>query len=152
MVQSIFQSLASGRKAFKGGDYWQVGGEFLFENGEAKWSHRMSNTRDHAEVPQIRKQLGLDEEGVPRRNKRFSMLEGLEGTGLGRRLSGDRSRSWSRKRNSMRVSMEQGRDSKEGSVMERVKEEVGEVRKEAIKEEEGKKEGLPVKEEEVAAA
>ena len=30
--------------------------------------------------------------------------------------------------------------------MERVKEEVGEVRKEAIMEEEGKKEGLPVKE------
>lgn len=142
MMQSVFQSLASGRKAFKGGDYWQVGGEFIFEKGEAKWCHRMSNTRDHAEVPQIRKELGLDGEGMPRRNKRWSMLEGLEGTSLGGSLSSDRSRSWSRKRNSMRVSIEQGRESKEGSLVGRVNEE--EVKKEAIKEEEVKRE--PVKE------
>lgn len=141
-MQSVFQSLASGRKAFKGGDYWQVGGEFIFEKGEAKWCHRMSNTRDHAEVPQIRKELGLDGEGMPRRNKRWSMLEGLEGTSLGGSLSSDRSRSWSRKRNSMRVSIEQGRESKEGSLVGRVNEE--EVKKEAIKEEEVKRE--PVKE------
>ena len=132
-MQSIFQGLASGRKAFKGGDYWQVGGEFLFEDGEPKWCHRMSNTRDHAEVPQLRKQLGLDEGDVPRRNKRWSMLEGLEGTSLGRRLSSERSRSWSRKRNSMRVSMEQGQESKEGGMMGKVKEE--ESKKMAIKEE-----------------
>ena len=33
-VQSIFQGLSTGRKALKGGDFKQVGGEFLFENGE----------------------------------------------------------------------------------------------------------------------
>lgn len=37
-VQSIFQGLSTGKKALKGGDFKQVGGEFLFENGECELS------------------------------------------------------------------------------------------------------------------
>ena len=119
MLQSIFQSLGSGLKAFKGGDYWQVGGEFLFEKGEVVWCHRMTNTRDHAEVPELRKQLGLDDEHPPRR-KRWSS-PGI--AGLSRKLSTSRSRSWSRKRNSIHVGNAEGRNSNEGSMMEKLQEE-----------------------------
>lgn len=129
VVQSMFQCLVSGSKAFKGGDYRQVGGEFLFEDGEARWTHRMRNTRDHAEVKEVRRVVGLDGEGGVRRSKRWGILEGLEETRIGRRVSGERARSWSRKRNSVRVDGERGRESKEGSVMGRVIQEE-EVRKE----------------------
>lgn len=85
-------------KALSGGDYKQVGGEFLFEpvgeimtspvaspvlEAEGKqlgagiqpgtldrseekritWCHRMRNTRDHAEIPELREVLGLDGHG-----------------------------------------------------------------------------------------
>jgi hypothetical protein len=65
IVASVLQSLRQGRKAFKGGDYWQVGGEFLFEGGRARWCHRMANTRDHAEVPELRRVLGLEPAEIP---------------------------------------------------------------------------------------
>lgn len=39
-VQSIFQGIGTGRHALKGGDLKQVGGEFLFENGECTWASR----------------------------------------------------------------------------------------------------------------
>ncbi|MCJ1391919.1 hypothetical protein MMC18_004786 [Xylographa bjoerkii] len=120
IVQSLYQAISSGRRLLSGGHFWQLGGEFLFENGEVTWCHRMQHTRDHAEVPEIRQQLGLDDEQPPRR-KRWS---GLGNTGLVRKLSLSRSRerSGSRKRNSLALSV---RDvsSKEGSVMEKVKEE-----------------------------
>lgn len=70
-VQSIFQGLSTGRKALKGGDFKQVGGEFLFENGECTWVHRMKTTRGHAEVSEIRSLLGLDDRKPPMR-KRWS--------------------------------------------------------------------------------
>lgn len=70
-VQSIFQGLSTGRKALKGGDFKQVGGEFLFENGECTWVHRMKTTRGHAEVSDIRALLGLDDSRPPMR-KRWS--------------------------------------------------------------------------------
>lgn len=70
-VQSIFQGLSTGRKALKGGDFKQVGGEFLFENGECTWVHRMKTTRGHAEVSEIRSLLGLDDRRPPVR-KRWS--------------------------------------------------------------------------------
>lgn len=70
-VQSIFQGLSTGRKALKGGDFKQVGGEFLFENGECTWVHRMKTTRGHAEVSDIRSLLGLDDRRPPMR-KRWS--------------------------------------------------------------------------------
>lgn len=65
------QSLGSGRKALKGGDFKQVGGEFLFENGECTWAHRMRTTRDHTEITKTRKMLGLDGTKPPLR-KRWS--------------------------------------------------------------------------------
>jgi hypothetical protein len=70
-VQSIFQGLSTGRKALKGGDFKQVGGEFLFENGECTWVHRMKTTRGHAEVSELRTLLGLDGTRPPMR-KRWS--------------------------------------------------------------------------------
>ncbi|KAL9583546.1 MAG: hypothetical protein Q9212_002637 [Teloschistes hypoglaucus] len=67
VVRAIYQGLRAGRDAFRGGDYFQVGGEFIFEHppsssssssdGKAtttttvSWCHRMKNTRDHAEAP-----------------------------------------------------------------------------------------------------
>jgi len=70
-VQSIFQGLGSGKKAWKGGDMKQVGGEFLFENGECMFAHRMKTTRDHMEVSEIRGLIGLDGTRPPPR-KRWS--------------------------------------------------------------------------------
>lgn len=70
-VQSIFQGLGSGKKAWKGGDMKQVGGEFLFDNGECTWAHRMKTTRDHMEVSEIRELVGLDGTRPPLR-KRWS--------------------------------------------------------------------------------
>lgn len=49
----------------KGGDSWQVGGEFLFvkkgENWEVEWCHRMKTTRDHTEMGELKKVLGVKE-------------------------------------------------------------------------------------------
>ena len=92
-VKSIFQELRSGRNMMKGGDFYQVGGEFVFEDGRVTWCHRMRNTRDHAEVPEIRTVLGLDGDRRIVR-KRWT-------TGLGRALS-NRRQSWSRSRSGSR--------------------------------------------------
>lgn len=110
MVASFVQSLKSGWGATKGGDYRQVGGEFLFEDGEVMWGHRMRNTRDHAEIPELRTVLGLDDTRPPVR-KTWS-------SGVGRALS-HRRQSWSRSRSGTR----KGRESWVGSVMEGVTEE-----------------------------
>ncbi|KAF2678689.1 hypothetical protein K458DRAFT_422920 [Lentithecium fluviatile CBS 122367] len=59
-VQAIIQGLSTGNKALKGGDFKQVGGEFLFEDGKCVWAHRMRNTRDHMEVEALRGVLGLE--------------------------------------------------------------------------------------------
>lgn len=100
--------------ALKGGDMHQVGGEFLFEpveevespsysplNSEKQlesgyvevekrvtWCHRMRNTRDHAEIPEIREVLGLEPldgvdvpEGVDKDRWTKALLE-RKGTGL----------------------------------------------------------------------
>lgn len=103
----------------RGGDFRQVGGEFLFENGKVTWCHRMRNTRDHAEIPDLRKHLGLDGEEKPVK-KRWSTA--ALGKGLGRRLS-SRRQSWAAGWRSSRVV-----EKKEGMVvngMEGVKEEEG---------------------------
>jgi len=88
------------------------------EGEKCVWGHRMENTRDHAEVPEIKKVLGLDDvvpDVVPKertpspvRNKRWS----IAGGNLGRRLSNSRSRSWSRKRASW---MGESREERAGS-------------------------------------
>ncbi|TAQ90061.1 hypothetical protein B7494_g1618 [Chlorociboria aeruginascens] len=120
MVQSVIQGLKQlpGGKTFQGGDYQQVGGEFLFEpvdpntpfaspaaspavgsgNDEDKkfgangyseekrvtWCHRMRNTRDHAEIPELREVLGFSNVGIPGKDiKRWSKaLEERKGTGF----------------------------------------------------------------------
>jgi hypothetical protein len=66
-VQSVVQGLKSGNKALQGGDFKQVGGEFLFEDGEPVWVHRMRNTRDHCEVQTLRKVLGMEAADAPPR-------------------------------------------------------------------------------------
>ena len=133
MMASFVQSVKQmkGGKALKGGDYQQVGGEFLFEPlegcvdtpspltspaderekqlgfggldgqvGEEKrvtWCHRMRNTRDHAEIPELREVLGLDGEGLPGKDiKRWrKALRERKGTGFS--SAGRRSTSLSMK-------------------------------------------------------
>jgi hypothetical protein len=111
-VLSVAQTLKQikSSNAMNGGDIQQVGGEFLFEplsfveafengvepttpitplglNDEEKtvtWCHRMRNTRDHTEIPELREVLGLDGFGVPGKNsKRWdkAVIE-RKGTGL----------------------------------------------------------------------
>ncbi|KAI4114305.1 MAG: hypothetical protein LQ345_004889 [Seirophora villosa] len=118
IVRAIYQNLKAGRGAFKGGDYWQVGGEFLLEDGQVSWCHRMRNTRDHTEIPEIRRQVGLDGAKPPLR-KTFSSGIRRSSSQLQRRLS-DRRKSWSRSRDRTEKS------SPEGSMMEKVKEDTRE--------------------------
>ena len=49
------------RDLLRGGNPMQIGGEFLFENGEVLWCHRMTTYRNHAEIRHLRKLLQLDE-------------------------------------------------------------------------------------------
>ena len=90
-VSSFFLELKSGRNMLSGGDFRQVGGEFLFQNGKVTWCRRMRTTRDHAEIPIVRQQLGLDDSPVLQR-KRWSAA-GI-GSGITRRLSNRRPMSW----------------------------------------------------------
>lgn len=124
MVDGFVQSVKKmrGGEVWKGGDYHQVGGEFLFEPismdfssplsspdtiaGDEKqlggqegmlemgsveekhvtWCHRMKNTRDHAEIPELREVLGLDEkEGPPKGSNAKRWQKALlkrKGTGM----------------------------------------------------------------------
>lgn len=75
-IESILQGLGRGRKALRGGDFWQVGGEFLIEDGECLWVHRMATTRDHSEIPEIRRITGLDG-GVTPIRKPSSIIDGV---------------------------------------------------------------------------
>lgn len=82
----------------------------------------MRNTRDHAEVIELRKQLGLDDERPPVR-KSWSM--NLTNSSMARSLSTKRqswSRNSSRRRESKDISKE-GSSMDRNSVMEKVKEE-----------------------------
>lgn len=108
MFYSMAKSLVQGLKQIKGGlaakagDIQQVGGEFLFEpvgdmtispmvtpileDGEEKrvtWCHRMRNTRDHAEVPELREMLGFNGAGISGKNRRrwSKALETRKGSG-----------------------------------------------------------------------
>lgn len=147
VVKSFVQSVRElkGGKIWKGGDYQQVGGEFLFEpldmntpiqspDGEEQrrvgdekingylghgigeeekritWCHRMRNTRDHAETPELREVLGLDGEGIPGKSKKRWSRAILErkGTGLNGRQSVSLNRKMDRE-NGLRESGEQMR-------------------------------------------
>lgn len=125
-----------------GGDYRQVGGEFLFAGDKVIWCHRMKNTRDHAEITEIRKQLRLDEprnevsDGeTPRARKRWSTA-GL-GAGLGRRLS-SRRRSWAPSRSRSRNGNVDVKGSPARSGMVGVKEEETATPEDALAKLEGK--------------
>lgn len=48
------------RDIFRGGNPMQIGGEFLFDQGEVVWCHRMQHYRNHAEVSVVRKVLDID--------------------------------------------------------------------------------------------
>ena len=48
------------RDLLRGGNPMQIGGEFLFENGEVVWCHRMTTYINHAEIRQLRRLLQLD--------------------------------------------------------------------------------------------
>lgn len=114
-VQSIVQSLKTGDKALKGGDFKQVGGEFLFENGKCMWVHRMRNTRDHAEIEDLRRVIGLDDAKPPMR-KRWS--HGIKEMKPGK----PRSSSWGRAR-----SKSKSKAGKEGGLGSTTPEEVAEA-------------------------
>ncbi|OQO09966.1 hypothetical protein B0A48_04321 [Cryoendolithus antarcticus] len=64
-VKSMGNMLKAGLGVRHGGNYSQDGGEWVFEKGgELKWCRRMRNTRDHAEVAELKKVLGINE-GMP---------------------------------------------------------------------------------------
>ncbi|KAF4304353.1 hypothetical protein GTA08_BOTSDO07493 [Botryosphaeria dothidea] len=50
------------RGAMKSGNWLQIGGDFLFEDGEVVWCHRMKNYRDHTEVATLRRILEIDDD------------------------------------------------------------------------------------------
>lgn len=112
-VQSIVQGLKTGTKALKGGDFKQVGGEFLFEDGKCVWAHRMRNTRDHAEVSELKELLGLEKTKSPLRKRWSHGVRTLKEQGR------NRSSSWGRV-----GSKSKGAKDKEGSkTPEKVSEE-----------------------------
>lgn len=59
VTKSFAQLVGSGSGALKGGSFSQVGGDFVFEDGKPAWCHRMRNTRDHTEIPQLKKLISL---------------------------------------------------------------------------------------------
>ncbi|KAK6434052.1 hypothetical protein LTR95_009768 [Oleoguttula sp. CCFEE 5521] len=61
-VKSMGNMLKAGLGVRHGGNYSQDGGEWVFEKGgELKWCRRMRNTRDHAEVTELKNVLGIEE-------------------------------------------------------------------------------------------
>jgi len=49
-----------GMKRWRGGNIFQVGGEFLFQDGQMVWCHRMKNYRGHAEIETVRRVLEIE--------------------------------------------------------------------------------------------
>lgn len=63
-LKSMGNMIKAGTGGLKGGDYSQNGGEWVWnENGELVWCRRMRNTRDHAEVREVEKVLGMKGRG-----------------------------------------------------------------------------------------
>ncbi|KAK0515814.1 hypothetical protein JMJ35_001848 [Cladonia borealis] len=140
VVEGFFKEIFSGRKMLSGGAPRQVGGEFLFEGGRVGWCRRMRNTRDHAEIEEVRRVLGLDsgneENGVPSEvamttattaattaatteRKRASM-GGLGG--LGKRFS-ERRQSWGGSRSRATIEKRNDKAGTPPPAMDGVKEE-----------------------------
>jgi hypothetical protein len=57
-LKSMGNMLTAGTGIWKGGDFSQNGGEWVFVDGNLEWCHRMQHTRDHAEVEDLGKVLG----------------------------------------------------------------------------------------------
>lgn len=49
-----------GMKKFRGGNWLQIGGEFLFQDGQVVWCHRMTNYRNHSEIDVLKRVLEID--------------------------------------------------------------------------------------------
>jgi hypothetical protein len=152
LVSGALKSIAQGLKrigsgdAMQGGDIKQVGGEFLLEVAgsgttlsdskpgnaslkkvEVTWCHRMKNTRDHAELPDLKKALALGVEGAEKERRRRSEPS-WRNSGIARSLSNKRqSLSWSRTRRRSRSAGRKGSsDSKTiGTVSEETSAEAG---------------------------
>ncbi|KAH7110439.1 AhpC/TSA antioxidant enzyme-domain-containing protein [Dactylonectria macrodidyma] len=61
IIRSVKQMVRSGYGAFKGGDFWQNGGEWIFREGRCVWVHRMETTADHFTAEELVKVLSGDE-------------------------------------------------------------------------------------------
>ncbi|KAF3234929.1 hypothetical protein TWF128_002176 [Orbilia oligospora] len=61
IVRSMGQMVRSGYGAFKGGDFWQNGGEWIFRKGRCVWAHRMETTSDHVTAKKLTNVLSGDE-------------------------------------------------------------------------------------------
>lgn len=61
VMKSLAHAVTDGPVKFftKAGPLRQVGGDFLFEEGEATWCHRMQNTRDHTSVADLKTVLQI---------------------------------------------------------------------------------------------
>ena len=58
VLKSAVSQFSAGSSMFQGGDIHQVGGEYLVDReGKILWSHQMNNTRDHAEIDELRRVL-----------------------------------------------------------------------------------------------
>lgn len=54
LFSSVSEIVKSGTKALQGGDFKQLGGEFVFnKQGEPVLAHRMQHTRDHTEISEL---------------------------------------------------------------------------------------------------
>ena len=53
VVDSVGQMIWSGFGAFKGGDYSQNGGEWIFRAGKCVWVHMMETTSDHVPAEEL---------------------------------------------------------------------------------------------------
>ena len=59
-LKSMGNMIKAGTGGLKGGDYGQNGGEWVWdEHGKLIWCRRMRNTRDHAEVSEVKEVLGM---------------------------------------------------------------------------------------------
>ena len=154
MLNGFMQSLKQlpFGKTFQGGDYHQVGGEFMFEpasgdlftptcspeeenkqigNGneggkkgvegmleggyseekQVTWCHRMRNTRDHAEMEELREVLGLD--AVQEKKERRRSKKPVERKGTGISLGSRSSTGFSKKIAELEDGESSGRGSSE---------------------------------------
>jgi hypothetical protein len=79
--------MGKGEEDRQRGSQSSLDGKFEDDEGEDKivtWCHRMKNTRDHAEIPEIMEVLGLDGHGLPIGDKERweKALKERKGTGL----------------------------------------------------------------------